>query len=195
MIDNNGCALLADFSLLTVISDQDTLLSTCIEGGTIPWMSPELLDPESFGFVGSRLTKESDCYALGMVIYEVLSGWPPFAPSKSPIRNILNGGRPRRPQGARGARFTDSIWEILELCWEQQPNDRPSLNTVLQYLQDITRPSGPSSADVDGDIEADVDDKSATTSSDSSTFSLLSSRSRIYDQQPLRHDRYRLHVV
>ena len=39
-------------------------------GGTYCWMAPELLDtsrPDSNG----RPTRESDCYALGMVIYEV----------------------------------------------------------------------------------------------------------------------------
>ena len=37
-------------------------------------MSPELLDPERFGVPESednRPTRQSDCYALGMVIYEV----------------------------------------------------------------------------------------------------------------------------
>ena len=34
--------------------------------GTIRWMSPEL-----FRDYGHRQTKQSDCYALGMVIYEV----------------------------------------------------------------------------------------------------------------------------
>ena len=38
--------------------------------GTFRWMGPELLDPEGFGSNG-RPTRESDCYALGMVIYEV----------------------------------------------------------------------------------------------------------------------------
>lgn len=33
-------------------------------------MSPELLDPTHFGSKGNP-TCESDCYALGMVIYEV----------------------------------------------------------------------------------------------------------------------------
>jgi len=36
-------------------------------------MSPELLDPERFGMPESednRPTRQSDCYALGMVIYE-----------------------------------------------------------------------------------------------------------------------------
>ena len=37
-------------------------------------MSPELLDPEMFGIPESecnRPTTQSDCYAFGMVIYEV----------------------------------------------------------------------------------------------------------------------------
>ena len=38
--------------------------------GTLRWMSPELLDPKRFNSNG-RLTPESDCYALGMVVYEV----------------------------------------------------------------------------------------------------------------------------
>ena len=39
--------------------------------GTDRWMSPELLVPEQFEISDTRPTKQSDCYALGMVIYEV----------------------------------------------------------------------------------------------------------------------------
>jgi len=34
-------------------------------------MSPELLYPDKFGAKDSRPTTQSDCYALGMVVYEV----------------------------------------------------------------------------------------------------------------------------
>ena len=62
----------ARMSQLSLISD-DTLMSFT-EGGTCRWMSPELLDPERFGMPESennRPTRQSDCYAIGMVIYEV----------------------------------------------------------------------------------------------------------------------------
>ena len=36
--------------------------------GTIPWISPELFDPESSGLKESRPTKELDSSALGMVV-------------------------------------------------------------------------------------------------------------------------------
>ena len=65
-----------------------------MEGGTIGWMSPELLDPGRFNLTEGRRTKESDCYALGMVIYEVLSGQAPFAPLSPPLYYFEGHGRP-----------------------------------------------------------------------------------------------------
>jgi serine/threonine protein kinase len=62
-------SLTAGTSRMSMISD-DSLMSFTT-GGTYRWMSPELLDPELFGVQGDRPTKQSDCYALGMVIYEV----------------------------------------------------------------------------------------------------------------------------
>ena len=113
------------------------MMTTCVEGGTFRWMSPELLDPESFGLEESRPTKESDCYALGMVIYEVLSGQVPFALKTSPvvIRMVLEGKRPERPQGGEGGRFTDAIWGLLELCWKPQASDRARVETVHRTLE------------------------------------------------------------
>jgi len=88
LITGDRRACIADFGLSTVtgvatrtaagtsrtslVSD-DTLMSFT-GGGTRRWMSPELLDPEGFGMPESednRPTRQSDCYALGMVIYEV----------------------------------------------------------------------------------------------------------------------------
>jgi len=67
-------------------------------------VSPELLHPDQFGLEDSRPTKESDCYALWMVIYEVLSGQVPFAPLKDFVvmRKVVEGEHPGRPEGAKG---------------------------------------------------------------------------------------------
>lgn len=50
--------------------------STDSWGGTFSWMSPELLG-SSHGNSKIRATCESDCYALGMVVYEVGQLRPP----------------------------------------------------------------------------------------------------------------------
>lgn len=121
-------------------------------------MGPELLHPQRFGLSKSRLTKESDCYALGMVVYETLSGKTPFAgvPFPTLILKVLDGDRPERPRGARGAWLGDDIWEMLDLCWKAQPYERPSLGTILQCLRGAPRPSMPSSYIIDNDAETNT---------------------------------------
>ena len=168
LIDNNSHACISDFSLLTVISDPQTFLSTCVSNGTTPWMSPELLESEGFGLERSRPTKESDCYALGMVIYEVLSGRPPFSPSQMPTLKILRGERPGRPRGAEGASFTDGIWGMLQRCWNPQPSKWISAETVLLVLE-----GSPSPPWLDPNSQSDV-----TATSNFSAFSLFRSSSR-----------------
>jgi serine/threonine protein kinase len=172
LINNDGRAYLAGFDSLTIASDQSIFISSCIEGGTTPWMSPELFDPDKFGLKESRPTKESDCYALGMVIYEVLSGREPFAPLSNAIViiKVLRGERPSRPQAEEGTLFTDRVWGILELCWKSQPRDRISAKAALLGLEGNPYPSRPSS-NMDRDAETDSDDQSDTTASESSMFS------------------------
>lgn len=171
MIDHGGHACLADFSLLTMASDQSSIISSCIEGGTFHWMSPELLNPGMFGLEKICLTKESDCYALGMVVFEVLSGQIPFAPSMASvvISKVLGGERPRRPQGEDGILFTDSVWRVLELCWKPQPCDRINANTILQGLEGI-----PTTPNINESVETDAVNSLNTTACDSSMFSLCS---------------------
>jgi len=147
LIDRSGRACLADFSLLTIASDQSNAVVSCLEGGTVQWMSPELLYPERFDLVKSRPTEKSDCYAMGMVIYEVLSGQTPFSQSilSATIAKVLEGRRPERPQGEGGKPFTDTIWRLLELCWKHQPSDRANATAILAYLDDSDQPDATSS--------------------------------------------------
>ena len=114
--------------------DPATLLPSTLHapGGTLRWMSPELLDPEQFGLDVCRPTKPSDCYSLGMVIYETISGKPPFHGTSDVaiVAKVLNGGRPPREVG-----FMERLWKMMEQCWRPQPSDRPRVTEVLQCLE------------------------------------------------------------
>ena len=138
LVDQSGCARLADFGLLTIASDpaNSTHASSVVIGGTIRWMSPEHLDPDHFNLKDGRPTEQSDCYAVGMVIYEVLSGQVPFASSKTHtvIRKVMEGERPGRPEGAEGVWFTDELWETLTSCWTTRRESRPSIEVVLECV-------------------------------------------------------------
>jgi len=143
LIDRAGHACLADFGLLTIASDTINITSSnsCRSGGTFRWMSPELFDHKKFDLEDDRRTKRSDCYALGMVIYEVLSEKLPFADHAelAVVARVVNGERPRRPQGEERAWFPDGIWSILESSWNPSPGHRPRIKDVLQCLEKVSR--------------------------------------------------------
>ena len=134
LIDQTGHARLADFGFLTIISDAATHLpsSSYSIGGTLRWMSPELIAPGKFGMERSRPTKSSDCYSLGMVVYETVSGKKPYqeTPDVAVFLKIVEGEQPRRCEG-----FVDNLWGMMEECWTFEPNGRPSIEDVLQCLE------------------------------------------------------------
>jgi serine/threonine protein kinase len=101
-------------------------------------MSPELIDPQQFGLQHSRPTESSDCYALGMVIYETISGNLPFHNDAdlTVFVKVIQGKRP-----PRGPKFRKDLWMMLEQCWESQPRNRPSVGDVLRFLETYTNPS------------------------------------------------------
>ena len=101
-------------------------------------MSPELLDTK---IQDRRQTTHSDCYTLGMVMFEVLSGQIPFRPypNFAVPGKVIGGDRPERPEGVEGNWFTDDVWEALGRCWSHQPANRPRIKDVLQGLEEASR--------------------------------------------------------
>ena len=170
LIDQDGRARLAGFELLTIISDSTyPTASQCARRARC--MSPEFLDPVHFGSWNGRSTKESDCYAFGMVILEVLTGQHPLLHYDGwvAMRKVIMGEHPERPQGAEAAWFTDDLWETLEQCWSPQPNARPTVEAILEYLEQGStawRPLPPSADDASDDSDDECSDDGVQMDSD-----------------------------
>ena len=172
LIDEDGNARLADFGLLTIVSNSTHAATTTLpeSSGTLRWMSPELLDPVRFGAKNGRPTKESDCYALGMVVLEVLTGKPPFrgCSNLAVMRMIVEGEHPSRPKGPEAVWFTDDLWGTLEQCWLYKAKLRPTVEGVLECLEQGLATWEPLSINTDSDSQVDSDDDSASAASDHS---------------------------
>lgn len=141
LIDRHERARIADFGLAAIVADNSTTTNSLAAAGTIRWMSPERVDPRHPGAKDSQPTRESDCYALGMVILEVLSGEVPFTRDCNTWQvgmKITNGEHPKRPQGEEGAWFTDDLWKMLQGCWSPLPSARPSVDAVLKCLVQVS---------------------------------------------------------
>jgi len=177
LIDQTGHARLADFGLLKVISDPTNGLpsSSTPQGGTFRWMSPELLDPKRFRLPRICPTVSSDCYALGMVIYETMSRRIPFHGCHDIVAlgKILGDDRPPRERY-----FTDSLWKMVELCWQPQPTARPSVEEVLRCLEMELPPPWQASAETEGSDDSDLWNRLRDSSSCKFSHSTPSAESR-----------------
>ena len=175
LIDQTGNARLADFGLLTIVSDPENGLSSSssMQGGTTRWMSPEMINPQKFGLEKCRPTESSDCYALGMVIYETISGHAPFHGDQhqmAVIAKVLGGQRPPREVS-----FTDSLWKLLESCWKPRSDARPTIEDVLKRLE--AEPAFPGQR---VEMEEDDDDWDTIQDDSSCTFSYFIHSAKSY---------------
>jgi serine/threonine protein kinase/lipoprotein NlpI len=85
LLADDGQPMLLDFN---VSADRQTAVHKPTRlGGTLPYMAPEHLDV--IAGQGGRLTPQCDLYSLGVVLYELLTGTPPFPePTGDPGRVI-----------------------------------------------------------------------------------------------------------
>ena len=98
-------------------------------------MSPEIIYPRRFGFKNSCPTISSDCYTLGMVIYETISGHIPFHEDTDSmaLAKVTRGEPPPRED-----LFSDNLWKMLKTSWAWNPKKRPSIGGVLRCLERLS---------------------------------------------------------
>lgn len=87
MVLKNGSVKVTDFGIARVMSQSNTLTKEAL--GSVHYISPEQAK-------GGRVDSRSDIYSLGVVMYEMMSGRPPYdgdSPVAVAIKHI-NGGAP-----------------------------------------------------------------------------------------------------
>ena len=109
-------------------------------------MAPELLIPTKFGLLKGIPSKEADIYALGMTIYQVLTGKLPFLQRRKArvIHAVMLGERPAKPENAEEIGMTDVVWDLLRGCWGEERAARPIVTEVLKKFYEITSGGGTS---------------------------------------------------
>ncbi|CAB5359902.1 unnamed protein product [Rhizophagus irregularis] len=114
---------------------------SCLQGsacdtkayGVIPYMDPQILDPE----IPYNLTKKSDIYSLGVLFWQLTSCSSPFnfETRKDYIAitlAILNGVR-EKPIPNTNVKFI----ELYQKCWRNKPDERPEINQVISELNNV----------------------------------------------------------
>ena len=89
-------------------------------------------------------SKAADVFAFAMFAVEVFTGKIPFGEQRNEavIIRISRGGRPEVPDDAREVGLTNDMWALIENCWHQNPDRRPSMREVVRRLQEFVGNSG-----------------------------------------------------
>ncbi|KAJ7730312.1 kinase-like domain-containing protein, partial [Mycena metata] len=125
-------ACIADFglsSIITAISSLQLRNSSKRPHGTLRYQAPEL-------FQGKHNDLCSDIYAFGCVVFELMTEEPPFSElgDGAVINAVLGGRRPSRPTLCSGTASLDSLWNLLQNCWEELPEMRPTAAQIVERL-------------------------------------------------------------
>ena len=101
--------------------------------GTPTYMSPEQANAED-------VTGKSDVYSLGVLVFELLVGHPPFEGTPIAIVAAHMGKVPPRVDELRSD-VSEELASLIARCLDKDPSRRPSAEEIVQYLSPGQRQS------------------------------------------------------
>ncbi|TDL15429.1 kinase-like protein [Rickenella mellea] len=152
LISPSGDPLLADFGISRTLIVTHTVTTLRELMGSVRWMAYELLAPQESDpqkiidtTFENTITEtkpavpsiETDVWAFGMVVYELLTKQYPFAhlqPLQAIIAIVL-GNLPSPPSNLQSRRKIEkSLWKLCTLCWNRNPAKRPAIKDVVREI-------------------------------------------------------------
>lgn len=116
---------LGDFGLARILT-KDIFAETCV--GTPYYMSPELIKK-------GRYDEKSDIWALGCIVYEMATLYPPFRARgyNELAQKIKQGIFKSLPQDENGYVYSKEMWEILRTMLHINPEKRCSIDDIRRH--------------------------------------------------------------
>jgi len=134
---------------------QLTMRSGGVPAGTYGFMAPELLQNNEF-------TEKSDVYSYAMVCFEIVTRERPWRGLSLPqiMKYVADEGkRPELP-----LHVSAILISLIEICWKQDPNDRPTFASINQNFFPRSLSSGSSSFGSISDVDTPSFDNDSTSS-------------------------------
>lgn len=139
LLDENLEPHVSDFGLAKLLVDEDGHVTTVV-AGTFGYLAPEYLQ-------SGRATEKSDVYSFGVLLLELVTGKRPTDPSF--VKRGLNVVgwmntllKENRLEDVLDRRCTDAeadsveaVLDVAARCTDASPDDRPTMNQVLQMLE------------------------------------------------------------
>lgn len=137
MLNDEGLVKLTDFGIASMYKDAESerLTTTGMTLGTVQYYAPEQAQ-------GEIVKPAADIYALGIVMYEMLTGRTPFEGDTPVAVAMKHIQEIPEPPTRYNPRITPALERIILRCMEKDPRDRyRDGNTLAQALESYMRGS------------------------------------------------------
>ncbi len=127
IVTGSGSVVLVDFGLATAFGGRtarDTLNMASRPGGTVAYMAPEVI-------AGDTVDARADLYAMGCLLYELLTGRPPFFDRRVDAVLRAHLHRAPAPPSQRVGGLPAAIDDLVLRLLAKEPRDR------LGYAEDV----------------------------------------------------------
>lgn len=102
--------------------------------GAIPYMSPEAINDFKIA------KKTSDVWAVAAIVYELMSGEPPFGMGLKSIPKIVQAVPPKRPAPINSAQFKGlggQLYDIILRCLDKDEDNRPTAEELIGLCEEL----------------------------------------------------------
>jgi len=136
-------ALLTDFGASRIESLHIGYTNRAVNE-TIRWKAVELFKLIEEGDVPPDYTFETNVWAFGMTVYEILARKIPYYHVKDNIQvmwHIAKGRLPKKPdfsESPNDAGIEEFMWSLCVDCWKTDPKSRPSMSDFERRIRGET---------------------------------------------------------
>ena len=124
-------AVLIDDRCQVLVTD-----SEAITYGSLRWLAPELVADSRY----VPTTRATDVWSFGMLSLEIVTDSVPFSHVSNeafiPLA-IRDGPLPTRSEHANMRGLSDAMWDLMDQCWQRDPESRPSMSNIRETIQNI----------------------------------------------------------